>query len=446
MKRLKPFRFLLLIGMSLTLMACQNKTELPSSSLGDSGTSQVSSLDKSTTSSTATSSSSLETILQTTTSKSPTHLTSQSLSTSTTSAKEQNEFTTTSSSIIETSSQDVSVINTGTTGTNTSSQESSTTLTEEYFNVNQLSGSEILSIKQAFPVFGTADDAMKNQNKAMDYESGTYYIYKIFDQAVNLSRQANQVGAWVNLNLIAKKNISVEGKSIQASSSTHNAAQLSTQIYNWSWGNPESSGKTLLESYAGLYRQYDAGNKIYLTFDNGYEYQNLTASILDTLKNNDVKAVFFVTGDYLNSETSLIRRMIDEGHIVANHSKWHKNHAKVSANEVEEDILGWESDYRNLFGTLPQIKLYRPPEGSFNEQSLAIAQKLGYKTILWSFAYRDWETSNQMSEKDALERLNNKLFSGSVILLHAVSNTNAEILDQFIHSARAKAYTFSLIN
>lgn len=78
--------------------------------------------------------------------------------------------------------------------------------------------------------------------------------------------------------------------------------------------------------------------RMYLTFDCGYEYKNLTADILDTLKKKDVKAAFFITLPYAKSNPELVQRMIDEGHIVGNHSATHPVFPDISRTKMAQEI------------------------------------------------------------------------------------------------------------
>ena len=180
---------------------------------------------------------------------------------------------------------------------------------------------------------------------------------------------------------------------------------------------------------------------IYLTFDEGYE-NGYTAAILDTLKEKNVKAVFFVTMPYVKEEPKLIQRMIDEGHIVGAHSVTHPSNGmpSLTADEQLEEYKKLHLYVKENFGYT--MWLFRPPTGAFSEQSLAVAQKCGYRTVLWSFAYKDWITDNQPDADFALNNAVEKLHNGAIYLLHAVSSTNAEILGDFIDKAIEKGYTF----
>lgn len=179
--------------------------------------------------------------------------------------------------------------------------------------------------------------------------------------------------------------------------------------------------------------------KIYLTFDQGYE-NGYTAKILDVLKEKKVKATFFVLQDYAEKNPGLVKRMIDEGHTVGNHSVSHYSMPSLSAEECREEIMGLHKYIKDEFGY--EMKTFRPPMGEFSELSLAVTQECGYETVLWSYAYADWDVNNQPSEETAFEKLTDALHDGAIYLLHSVSSTNAEILPDFIDAAREQGFEF----
>lgn len=179
---------------------------------------------------------------------------------------------------------------------------------------------------------------------------------------------------------------------------------------------------------------------ICLTFDQGYE-NGFTPIILDTLKEKGVKAIFFVVGDYAERQPELVKRMIDEGHIVGSHSVNHYSMPELSVEEVTNEIMGLHAYILEHFGV--QMTLFRPPKGEYSEQSLAVTGDLGYKTVLWSFAYADWDTQNQPDCQSALQKLIERAHPGAIYLLHSVSETNATILGDFIDAMIAEGYTFS---
>ena len=180
-------------------------------------------------------------------------------------------------------------------------------------------------------------------------------------------------------------------------------------------------------------------NKVYLTFDEGYE-NGYTPAILDTLKAKGVKAVFFCTGDFVRSEAGapLVQRMIDEGHIIGSHSNRHPNMTKITLEKAREDIAALEALMKDKYNY--EMDLFRFPEGEFSEQTLALMQQLGYSSVFWSFAYQDWDPANQWEEQRAKDYILEHVHGGEIMLLHAVSATNANILGEVIDTIRAKGF------
>lgn len=178
--------------------------------------------------------------------------------------------------------------------------------------------------------------------------------------------------------------------------------------------------------------------RIIITFDQGYE-NGYTEKILDTLKEKNVTAIFFLTGDYAKKETALVKRMINEGHILGNHGMTHASLPTLSESEAEEEIMSLHNFVMNNYGY--QMQYFRCPCGEYSEQSLEIVQKCGYKTLFWSFAYVDWKTDSQPDPAEGLKKLTASAHGGEILLLHSVSATNAEILGQTIDEFRAQGYT-----
>ena len=204
-----------------------------------------------------------------------------------------------------------------------------------------------------------------------------------------------------------------------------------------------SKNKELISKYNGI----ALGNKdkkfIYLTFDLGYE-AGFTDKILDSLKENNVQGVFFITAHYLNTAPELVKRMIDEGHIVGNHTVNHKSMPSLSDNEIKKEVMDLHQVIYQKYGY--EMKYIRPPKGEFSERTLEISEKLGYKTVMWSFAYVDWEEDNQPLEEEAIEKIMSNLHNGEVMLLHGTSKTNAGIMNEIIHKVREAGYEWKSIN
>ena len=180
---------------------------------------------------------------------------------------------------------------------------------------------------------------------------------------------------------------------------------------------------------------------IYLTFDCGYE-AGYTQKILDILKKHNVKATFFVVGNYLKSEPEIIKRMNSEGHIVGNHTYSHPDMAKITDEaKFLEELKKVEDEYKQITGE-EMKKYYRPPQGKFSEDNLKMANKAGYKTFFWSLAYVDWYKDKQPSKEEAFSKLIPRIHPGSIVLLHNTSETNANILDELLTKWESMGYTF----
>lgn len=178
---------------------------------------------------------------------------------------------------------------------------------------------------------------------------------------------------------------------------------------------------------------------ILITFDQGYE-NGYTAQILDTLKEKKVKAVFFLLQDYAERNPELVQRMMDEGHIVGNHSVSHYSMPDLSVEECRQEIEGLQEYMKQNFGVT--MKLFRPPMGEFSEQSLSVTKDCGLSTMLWSFAYADWDVNAQPDPAQAKEKLIGAAHEGAIYLLHSVSQTNAEVLGEVIDGIRDEGFEF----
>ena len=220
----------------------------------------------------------------------------------------------------------------------------------------------------------------------------------------------------------------------------------------WGLSFPEPGKIPSAPASVDAMKQYDAaflGNPdekvLYLTFDAGYENGH-TEAILDTLKQHDVKAAFFLVGNYVNRNSDLVRRMVEEGHIVGNHTMSHPNMSAIADKEAfRAELEGLETLFQDATGKeLP--KYYRPPRGVYSEQNLQMAKDLGYKTVFWSLAYADWDNDNQPAEDAAIQRLLSRTHNGAVILLHSTSKTNALILDRLLTKWEEMGYRFETID
>lgn len=208
---------------------------------------------------------------------------------------------------------------------------------------------------------------------------------------------------------------------------------------------PLPSEFNFIENYSCIWLDKTDSKKVYLTFDAGYENGNIE-KILDVLKDKNVKGAFFILLNLIETNPELVKRMSDDGHLVCNHTAHHKNMSKVTDVKVFKDELVILSDaYNGLIGK-PISMFYRPPEGTFSERNLKMAQDLGYTTILWSFAYADWDNASQPSIEYAKNKILENVHDGAVILLHPTSATNAAILDEVIDEIRNMGYEFGTLD
>jgi len=193
----------------------------------------------------------------------------------------------------------------------------------------------------------------------------------------------------------------------------------------------------MLKDHAGIFTGDTSQKVVYLTFDEGYE-NGYTAKILDVLKENDVKSIFFITGSYLERNPELVRRMLEEGHEVGNHSVNHPSLPDVDNERLERELLGLEEKFYSEFNR--NFKYFRPPNGEYSRRTLEAAKQMGYKNVFWSFAYKDWDVNDQKGADYAYNKVMDNLHNGAVILLHAVSKDNAEALDRIIKGIREEGY------
>lgn len=199
-----------------------------------------------------------------------------------------------------------------------------------------------------------------------------------------------------------------------------------------------------LSQYDGYYMGDSSEKNLYLTFDAGYE-NGYTAGILDVLKKHDVKAAFFLVGNYLKTSPELVKRMVSEGHTVGNHTYSHPDMSAISTEDAfREELSKLEEEYKSVTGK-EMLKYYRPPQGKYSEANLKMAKDLGYRTIFWSLAYVDWYESDQPTKEEAFNKLIPRVHPGAIVLLHSTSKTNAEILDELLIKWENMGYKFKSI-
>ncbi|XMB85699.1 delta-lactam-biosynthetic de-N-acetylase [Mycoplasmatota bacterium WC44] len=216
--------------------------------------------------------------------------------------------------------------------------------------------------------------------------------------------------------------------------------------YGWGYqkqgNNTPSIGRynEIISPYDVFYVGDTDKKEIYLTFDTGYETGN-TSHLLDTLKEHNVPAAFFVTGHFISEHPELIKRMYDEGHIVGNHTWSHPDLTSLTGKEVELELSKIENKYYDITNT-EMLKFIRPPRGTFSPKSLTALDDLGYVTVFWSLAYVDWYQNQQRGWEYAYNSVMDTIHNGAIILMHTVSNDNKEALEQILTDLDKQGYQF----
>lgn len=202
--------------------------------------------------------------------------------------------------------------------------------------------------------------------------------------------------------------------------------------------------KGIVEKYGAIFLGDTGKKELYLTFDNGYE-NGYTSKILDVLKEKQVPAIFFVTGHYIKDQPDLLKRMVNEGHLIGNHSWSHPDMSRISPEKMKTELNRVRDEVKELTGQ-PEMKYLRTPRGIFSERTLAVSKDLGFTNVFWSVAYKDWDTKIHMGSRYAYDKVMSQLHPGAVILLHSVSKDNAEALGQIIDDARKQGYEFKSLD
>ncbi len=246
-------------------------------------------------------------------------------------------------------------------------------------------------------------------------------------------------------NLLAEEDTGIGGHTMVGEVS--GGSEYSNKLLRWGLSRrsnheppaADPGAPELLKKYGSAYMGDTSQSVIYLTFDEGYE-NGYTPMILDTLRDNGVRAVFFITGPYLSGHQDLVRRMVEEGHIVGNHTIHHPSMPELGDSQLEEEVLGLERAFREKFNQ--NMYFIRPPKGEYSERTLALTHKLGYCNLFWSFAYDDWYRDKSRGSQYAYDIVARNLHNGAVLLLHAVSKDNAEALDRIIKDATTEGFIF----
>lgn len=251
----------------------------------------------------------------------------------------------------------------------------------------------------------------------------------------------------IGISIVCSKN-SINTNTVKTSGTIN---ELSSKKIEWgikrndNHNQPDlgSVNKRIIDEAKGIAMGNKESKKVYLTFDEGYE-AGYTPKILETLSKNNVKAAFFITAHYVNTSSDLVQKMIDEGHIIGNHTVNHKSMPSLSNEEIKNEVMNLHEAIYNKFNY--EMKYIRPPKGEYSEKSVAYCNNLGYTTVMWSFAYDDWDENKQGREEYAKKKILDNIHNGAVILLHGNSKDNSNILDYCINEIKNMGYEFETLD
>jgi peptidoglycan/xylan/chitin deacetylase (PgdA/CDA1 family) len=177
--------------------------------------------------------------------------------------------------------------------------------------------------------------------------------------------------------------------------------------------------------------------QVSLTFDDGPSLRT-TPRVLDILKKYKIPATFFVLGQRAQAHPQLIRRLIKEGHVVANHSYSHPQMTKLDSHAQIREIQKTHDAIAPL-STEP-IKWFRPPYGSYNKKIEQLVAQKGMTVVLWNVDPQDWQ--RKKSSTDICHSVVDQVRPGSIILLHDIHERTVNALEKMIQSLLNKGYTF----
>lgn len=195
------------------------------------------------------------------------------------------------------------------------------------------------------------------------------------------------------------------------------------------------TGKKLLPIYCV---DTKGEKKVALTFDAAWGADD-TDQIIETLNKYNVKATFFMVGDWARKYPDAVKKFQEAGHDIANHSNKHPHVCQMNKEAIKKDLLEAHATLKEITGQEPY--LYRPPYGEYNNTVLEAAKECGYYTIQWDVDSLDWK-------EYGLEPLINKVLNhknlrpGTIILMHNDTKYTAKALESIVKGIIDKGYTF----
>jgi len=181
--------------------------------------------------------------------------------------------------------------------------------------------------------------------------------------------------------------------------------------------------------------------KAAITFDCAWGADDIP-DILNTLKKENIKATFFLVGQWAEKYPETVKMIFDDGHDIGNHSYSHFRMGTLGEEKIKEEIIKCSETIKNITGS--SIDLFRAPYGDYNNTVIRTAKKLGYFTIQWDVDSLDWKPG--ISKEEIMTRINNKIQPGSIILFHNDTPQTAKILPEIINTLKGQGYSFEPVS
>lgn len=179
------------------------------------------------------------------------------------------------------------------------------------------------------------------------------------------------------------------------------------------------------------------GNFLLLTFDDGPD-EKITPAVLNTLENNDIRAMFFLVGYRAEKYPHIVRQIVKGGHKIGNHSYAHFNDRVPGYSEYRGDILKCQEVIRNIAGVEPLY--FRPPRGIISLASLLAVRSIGLKNIFWSLEGGEWGRNRHAGIDFIIQSILHGANNRDILLLHDDHAYVVDILNVILPALREKNF------
>lgn len=174
--------------------------------------------------------------------------------------------------------------------------------------------------------------------------------------------------------------------------------------------------------------------QVSISFDAAWGNEQ-TDTLLDILKEKNVKATFFLVGNWVDKYGDSVKRIAQEGHDIGNHSSTHAHLPQLSDDKIKEDITQCNSKIEKLIGCKPV--LFRPPYGDYNNNLVNVTDSIKMYCVQWNIDSLDWKDP---TPDEMISRIKGKLQNGSIVLMHNGAKNTPAALPQIIDMIKSEGY------